>query len=69
MWLPDWLYEVLPFVYMAAGIVAFSHFNTPIAYGAGALFVLASLLIFKMRMDYRNFKETIELFRDMVEPR
>lgn len=68
MWLPDWLYEALPFLYLAAGFAAIFHFDTPAGYGVGALLLLAALLIFKMRMDYRTFKETIRLAEDLIEP-
>lgn len=67
MWLPDWLYEILPFVYLIAGTVAIIQINTFIGYVVGALLLFAALMIFKMRIDYRNFKETIRLAKDLTE--
>ena len=68
MWWPDWLYESMPFMYAVAGIATISHFDTLAGYGVGALLLLAALLILKMRMDYRTFKETVRLFKDLTDP-
>lgn len=67
MWLPDWLYEALPFVYVAGGLATISHFDTPAGHGAGALLLFAALVILKMRNDYRNFKDTINMAKHLME--
>ena len=69
LWWPDWIYESMPFVYALAGLVTIFHSETPVGYGAGALLLLAALLILKMRNDYRNFKDTIRLAEDLREYR
>ena len=69
IWWPDWLYESMPFVYAVTGLATICHVDTPVGYGAGALFLLAALVILKMRNDYRNLKETIRLAEDLMEYR
>ena len=69
MWLPDWLYEAMPFVYMVAGFAAIFHFGTPAGLAVGVLLLLAALMILKMRKDARAFKETIRLAEDLIDYR
>lgn len=69
IWWPDWLYESMPFIYAVAGLVTILRSDTPAGYGAGALLLLAALVILKMRNDHRNFKETIKLAEDLMESR
>ena len=57
-WKPDWLYEKMPYVYSVAGLAAIYHFDAPVGYGAGALLLLAALLIWIMRKEDRAFKNT-----------
>ena len=52
-WKPEWLYEVMPFIYMLAGFVVIYHFDTAIGYGAGALLIIAAFLIWALRFDHR----------------
>jgi hypothetical protein len=59
-WKPDWLYEVMPYIYSVAGLAAILHFGTPAGYGAGALLLVASLLIWIMRKENRSFENTIK---------
>lgn len=67
IWWPDWLYESMPLVYAAAGILAIIHFESPEGYAAGALLLLAAVVILKMRRDYRNLKSTIRLARELID--
>ena len=67
IWWPDWLYESMPFIYAVAGLATISYVDAPTGYGAGALLLLAALVILKMRNDYRNFKETIRLAEYLME--
>jgi len=59
-WKPDWLYEAMPYVYLAAGLVAICYFDMPVGYGSGVLFLIAALLIWIMRKDNRTFKNALE---------
>jgi hypothetical protein len=63
MWLPNWLYEVMPLIYALAGILAILQFHTLVGYVAGALLLLAAGVFIKMRVENRNLKETIKLAR------
>jgi hypothetical protein len=54
-WKPDWLYEVMPYIYSVAGLAAILHFGTPAGYGAGALLLMAAFLIWIMRKENRSF--------------
>jgi hypothetical protein len=67
IWWPDWLYESLPFIYAVAGLVAISSADTQAGYVVGGLFLLAALVILKMRNDFRKFKETISLAEYLME--
>ena len=53
MWLPDWLYNALPFFYAGGGILSIYYANHPVAYGSGVLLILTALLVFKLRKDSR----------------
>lgn len=55
-WKPDWLYEVMPFVYLFAGLAVMYQFNSLAGYGAGALLLIAAFLIWIMRIEYRTRK-------------
>lgn len=52
-WKPEWLYEVMPFVYLFTGFVVIYHFDSVAGYGAGALLLMAAFLIWAMRLEYR----------------
>jgi hypothetical protein len=67
MWLPDWLYELLPYFYALAGSVTILCMQTPAGFGAGALLLLAALIILKMRSEYRNLKDTVRLAQRMMD--
>jgi hypothetical protein len=51
MWLPNWLYTSLPFIYSLAGGVAIYYANHPVGYASGVLLILTALLVFKLRKD------------------
>ncbi len=67
VWWPDWLYESMPYIYAVAGLVTILYSETPAGHGAGALLLLAAVVTLKMRIDYRNLKETIRLAEDLLE--
>ena len=54
MWLPDKLYELLPYLYAVAGLVTVYIFDTPIGYVSGFLLLLTACLVWMMRRDYRQ---------------
>ena len=53
MWLPDKLYELLPFLYGIAGLLTFHKFDTAIGYASGLL-LLTACLVWMRRRDYRQ---------------
>lgn len=53
-WKPAWLYEVMPIIYFLAGLAAILCFDTPLGYGAGALLLCATGLIWMMRKQDSN---------------
>jgi hypothetical protein len=53
MWLPNWLYNALPFIYAAIGMVAIYFSDRPSVNGPGLFLVLIALYILKLRRDYR----------------
>lgn len=52
MYLPKWLYELLPFLYACLGLASLFGLNVS-GKLSGALLLLAAYLIFKMRKSYR----------------
>ena len=52
MYLPKWLYELLPFIYACLGLGSLLGLNVS-GKVSGALLLLAAYLIFKMRKSYR----------------
>ena len=59
-WKPDWLYEIMPYIYSVAGLAALLYFRSLAGYGAGALLLVAALLIWIMRKENRSFENTIK---------
>jgi hypothetical protein len=53
MWLPDKLYELLPFLYGIAGLATYHQFDTANGYASGLLLML-TCLVWVMRRDYRH---------------
>jgi hypothetical protein len=54
MWLPDWFYELLPYLYAVIGFGTASYFDTPVGYGSGFLLLFTAGLVWMMRRDYRQ---------------
>jgi hypothetical protein len=52
-WKPEWLYEVMPIIYVSAGFASFFYFDSLVGYGAGTLFLIAAFLIWVMRLQNR----------------
>ena len=53
-WKPDWLYEVIPYIYSVAGLTAIVYFDTLLGCGSGALLMIAALLIWKRQKENRT---------------
>ena len=56
MWLPDRLYEALPFLYAIAGLYTAYYFDTALGYVSGFLLLVTAFLVWAMRRDYRQGK-------------
>lgn len=54
MWLPDRIYEVLPYLYAIAGFSTAVYFDTPVGYVSGFLLLLTAGIVWMMRRDYRQ---------------
>ena len=51
---PAWLYELLPFIYLAVGLVVFVSLNGMLSILSGALFFAAGVQVLLMRSRYRK---------------
>lgn len=53
MYMPDWIYEKLPFLYV---VIALFGIFSPESYGrtSGIILIVASITIIKMRLNYRK---------------
>ena len=54
MWLPDRLYELLPYLYALGGFFTATYFDSPVGYASGFLLLLTAGLVWIMRKDYRQ---------------
>jgi len=54
MWLPDKLYEFLPYLYGVAGLATLYTFDNLLGFGSGILLLFTAGLIWLMRRDYRQ---------------
>lgn len=54
MWIPNWLYNSLPYIYLIIGMLAIYLADHPVGQGSGVLLVLTTLLIIKLRKYYRT---------------
>jgi hypothetical protein len=54
MWLPDKVYELLPYLYAVAGFLTASYFENAVGYASGFLLLLTGCLVWMMRRDYRQ---------------
>ena len=60
MWLPDWLYKSLPFLYVIAGSITMTHFDAVTGYISGLLLIFTGGVVIMMRLDYRQKKPKIK---------
>ena len=54
MWLPDWLYKSLPYLYALAGMLTINYFEVITGFVSGLLLILTAGLVFLMRLDYQK---------------
>jgi hypothetical protein len=54
MWLPDRVYEALPYLYGCAGLVTCYKFSTPLGYVSGVVLLIIGWAVWIMRRDYRS---------------
>jgi hypothetical protein len=67
LWLPGWLYESIPFVYLISGIATIIYYSSLFGYYAGGMLIIAAVLILKMRIDYRTARDAVRLAQDLIE--
>ena len=53
-WLPDWLYEAMPFVYVLGGLLAIVTFDCVVGRSSGLLFSIAGISILVIRWRHRS---------------
>ena len=51
---PDWLYEQLPFIYIAGGALCILKLENSFAVLSGSLLILAGVRVLQMRRKYRR---------------
>jgi hypothetical protein len=54
MWLPDWLYKALPFIYAIAGALAVYNGGNLIGRGYGVLLIFTAYLVWSLRKEHRS---------------
>jgi hypothetical protein len=53
-WLPQWLYEALPFLYLLGGLIAIVAFDCATGRSSGLLFCVAGVSILLVRWQHRT---------------
>ncbi|MBN1007245.1 MULTISPECIES: hypothetical protein [Amphritea] len=51
---PEWLYESLPFAYLAGGVTCYTLVENPLGFVSGTLLVLAGLIVLRIRIHCRH---------------
>jgi hypothetical protein len=51
---PAWLYESLPYFYIAAGLLTFTSLKHPAALFSSVLLIVAGILVWHMRRTHRR---------------
>ena len=54
MWLPDWLYRALPYIYAAAGIASIYNGENALHVGSGLLLIFTAFLVWKLRSNIKQ---------------
>jgi hypothetical protein len=53
MWLPEWLYKILPGIYAIAGLLTIYNMENSIGTASGCLLVCTAILVLVIRKDAR----------------
>ncbi|WP_428033615.1 hypothetical protein [Amphritea sp.] len=53
-YLPEWLYESLPFFYLIGGVICYTLISPPLSFISGTLLVLAGLIVLRVRIHCRH---------------
>lgn len=64
--IPDWLYELLPYVYAVSGIVVISVIPNEWGMFSGFMFLTAALSVFFMRRAYRKARRRAQASEERV---
>lgn len=51
---PQWLYESLPYIYIATGVLTFLHLRNVIAFLSGCMLITAGAMVWSIRHKYRK---------------
>jgi hypothetical protein len=54
MWLPDWIYELLPYLYAVSGSATVVFFDKALSRISGVLLLLTAGIIWVTRRNYRQ---------------
>jgi hypothetical protein len=54
MWLPDWLYELLPNLSAVAGFTTATFIDTPVGFASGFILLITASIVWMMRRDCRQ---------------
>ena len=54
MWIPTFFYELMPIVYIMAGVFSIRNLESDLGQGSGWLLLAAALTIIKLRLEYRR---------------
>lgn len=57
--MPNFIYEKLPYLYLLVGAYVVYHFSSPVSkigLLSGCMLIVASLIIFRLRYEYRVLK-------------
>ena len=59
MYIPDWIYRLLPYAYVVSGAFAMIALRTTLGFVCGAILISAGAIIWKMRRDYARAVEIV----------
>jgi len=57
MWLPDWLYRALPFLYTIFGLLCLLYTGGWMGYAAGIMLLAAAVIIWMLRKTHKAMRE------------
>ena len=54
MWLPDWFYRILPFMYSVTGLLCFYYSEHWLGFVSGSLLITAGIIVWKLRKEFKD---------------